>query len=85
MNIVYSMDIPIVSTISNPCSAISFESNGDSRYALGGSYDKYIFGTYRFASIDPRGNNIYHANIHDRDSFLFKNLLNYWVVGITHL
>ena len=74
------MNIPIVSTISNQCSQISIQSNGDSKYAHAGFYDEYLFGAYRFASIDSRGNNIYHTNIQGEDVFILKNMRNNWVV-----
>ena len=79
-NYVCVMHIPIVSTISNQCSQISIQSNGDSKYVRDGSYEKYVFGAYHFVSTDERGNNIYHANIRGRDWFIFKTMKNNWAV-----
>ena len=58
---------------------------GESSHVHVGLYDRYIFGTYRFISIDARGNNIYHANIQGMDWFIVKDVENYWVVRITIL
>ena len=74
------MNIPIVSTISNQCSQISIQSNGDSKYAHDGWYEEYLFDSYRFVSTDERGNTIYHANIQDTDRFIVKDMGNDWVV-----
>ena len=79
------INTPIVSTTSNPCSQLSIQSNGASKYVLGGWYEKYIFGIYSFASTDTRGNNIYHANIKGKDWFLVKDMENSWVVRTTSL
>ena len=75
------MNIPTVSTISKPCNEIIIRSNGESSYD--GWYEQFVFGTYRFVSIDARGNNIYHANIQGTDWFIVKDVDNYWVVFIT--
>ena len=80
------MNTSIGSTISNQCSLISIQSKGDSKYAYGGYYEAYIFGTYRFTSTDGRGNNIYRnitspiSNIEDIYYFIFKDMDDNWVV-----
>ena len=79
------INFPIVSTISNQCSQISIQSNGDSKYVRDGYYEEFLFGAYRFASIDSRGNNIYHANIRGNDWFIVKDMENDWVVRTTSL
>lgn len=77
------MNIIIVSTISKPCSEIIIKSIGESTYD--GWYERFIFGTYRFVSLDARGNNIYYANIKDTDWFIVKDMENNWVVRIVPL
>ena len=81
----YIMYIPTVSTTSKPCSKVMFRSIGESSHVNDGSYERYIFGTYHFVSIDARGNNIYHANIQGTDQFIVKDVENDWVVLITFL
>ena len=83
INIKYNLSIPIGSTLSKPCIAITIQSTGDSTYD--GWYEQNIFGTYSFISIDASGNNMYHANIQGTDLFLTKNMDNEWVVNITIL
>ena len=60
---------------------ITIQSTGESAYALDGGYERYIFGTYRFVSIDARGNSIYHANIQGGDWFITKDMENDWMVS----
>ena len=74
------MHIPTVSTISKPCSDIIIQSIGESTYD--GWYERFIFGTYHFLSIDARGNNIYYANIQGWDMFIAKDAHNDWLVDI---
>ena len=78
----YPLNIPIVSTVNDPCPQMSIQSNGDSKYAHNRWYEQNIFGSYRFASIDARGNNIYYANIRGTDLFICKDMENYWMVRI---
>ena len=85
ISIKYIMNITLVSTLSTPCTPITIQSIGDSKYVHDGGYQLYLFGTYNFVSIDARGNAIYHANIQGTDMFLTKNMDNYWVVNITIL
>lgn len=49
---------------------IFISSTGISTYD--GWYEKYIFGVYRFHSLDRRGNNIFYANIRGTDRFVHK-------------
>ena len=79
------MNIPPGSILSSPCAHITIQSTGESAYALDGFYERYIFGTYRFVSIDARGNNMYHADSQGRDLFITKNMDSHWVVNITIL
>ena len=72
-------------TLSSPCAYISIQSTGDSTQAQDGWYVQYLFGTYRFVSIDSRANNMYQANIKGTDWFLSKLMDNDWVVNITIL
>ena len=78
------MNIPIVSSIGEPCDKISIQSIANSTYARDGWYKRMVFGTYRFASIDARGNNIYYAN-RSTDLFMHKDMENNWVVCIESL
>ena len=77
------MSIPIGSTVSSPCAHITIQSIGDSTYD--GWYERNIFGTYRFLSVDARGNNMYHAFIQGKDWFITKNIRNNWMVSTTIL
>ena len=78
------MNIPIGSTASSPCTHISIQSFGDSTYD--GWYERKIFGTYRFLSIDASGNNMYHANIEGIDRFITKSMdTKNWMVSTTIL
>ena len=77
------MSIPIGSTVSSPCAHITIQSIGDSTYD--GWYERNIFGTYRFLSVDARGNNLYHANIQGMDLFITKDMNNAWAVSTTIL
>ena len=82
----YPINILIVPRINVECAQITIQSNSDSTYD-----DWYmqhvfgVFGTYRFVSIDPRGNNIYHANIQGEYVFICKAMNNNWVVRIEFL
>ena len=91
----YVINIPVASTMSTSCNQIEIQSLGDSRYTRDGWYAKNaIFGTYRFASTDERGNRIYHANVQrdrdiateteDEDIFICKSIHNLWLVRIIH-
>lgn len=68
---------------------MSMQSIGDSKDVVDGYYTRFIFGTYMFASIDARGNNIYYANIVSQDmkdaSFICKDVNNYWLVRIAQV
>ena len=66
-----------------PCTHISIQSIGDSTYD--GWYERYVFGTYTFFSIDARGNNMYHATIQGYDWFITKDMENTWMVNTTIL
>ena len=81
----YTMTIPPGSIISNPCAHITIQSTGVSAYVHDGHYELFIFGTYRFVSIDARGNNIYHANIQGDDWFITKDIENGWIVSVIML
>ena len=85
MCIKYIMNIPIASTHSTPCTHVTIQSTGDSTLVEYGFYERKIFGTYSFVSIDERGNNIYHAHIQNTDWFLTKTVEGWWVVSITIL
>ena len=74
----YPLNISIVSTLNDPCPQMSIQSSGESTYD--GWYEQWIFGSYRFASIDARGNHIYYANILGEDTFICKDMENDWVV-----
>ena len=79
------MNIPAGAFLSGPCEHITIQSTGESAYTHDGWYGRNIFGTYRFVSIDARGNNMYHANIQGTDSFITKDMDNYWMVSNTIL
>ena len=74
------MTIPPGSALISPCAHIKIESTGESAYVHDGMYRREIFGTYRFVSIDERGNNMYHANIQGDDWFITKGMNNFWAV-----
>ena len=76
----YPLNIAIVSTVNDPCPQMSIQSNGESTYD--GWYEQYLFASYRFASIDSRGNHIYYANIRGKDRFICKKFNNNWMVRI---
>ena len=75
----YPMNIAIVSAVNDQCSQISIQSNGE---AYDRWYGKNIFSSYRFASIDARGNTIYYANSKGADWFICKDMYNAWQVRI---
>ena len=79
------MTIPRCSIIGSPCAHITIQSTGESAYVRRGEYERYIFGTYSFLSIDAGGNNMYHANIQGNDLFLTKNMDKNWRVSTTIL
>ena len=81
INIKYNLSIPIGSTLNSPCTHITIQSTGESVYVHDGYYEQYIFGKYRFLSIDARGNNMYHANIQGIDWFITKDIENDWEVS----
>ena len=66
---------------------MSIQSNGASRDVRDGWYTGFVFGTYMFALIDSRGNNIYYAYIEDsfEEVFICKSIDNNWLVRIVHL
>ena len=73
------MTITIGSTLNTPCTHITIQSIGNSKYVEDGAYERFIFGKYRFVSIDERSNNVYHAaNIQGDDWFITKNMDNTW-------
>ena len=74
------MNIFIVSSIGEPCVKISVQSIGDSIDVHDGNY-AYLFRAYYFASVDERGNNIYHSI--NKDLFIRKYMeTDYWGVSI---
>ena len=75
------MTIPIGSALGSTCAYITIQSTGESAYVHGGLYEQEIFGTFRFVSIDARGNNVYHANIEETDWFITKDMDNLWGVS----
>ena len=77
------MNICVGPPLSISCTHISIQSIGDSTYD--GWYERRVFGTYSFVSIDARGNNIYHAKINGYDSFVIKDIDDDWVVKISIL
>ena len=85
INIKYNLSISIGSTLSSPCTHITIQSTGESAYVHDGQYELFIFGKYRFLSVDARGNNMYHANIEGIDRFITKNMDNNWGVSTTIL
>ena len=75
----YPLNIAIASAVNDHCPQMSIQSNGES-YDMW--YDGNIFGSYRFASIDDRGNTIYYANSKGYDWFICKDINNNWKVRI---
>ena len=71
--------------MTEPCAKISIQSIGNSKDVVDGFYTSFIFGTYKFASIDARGNNIHYANIGGYDYFICKDMNNIWLVRIARL
>ena len=83
----YVINITVASTLSEPCSQILIQTADESKYEYDNMTNymyQYIFGVYRFESIDARGNHIYHADVQNREFFIYKNAINHWVVRIIH-